>query len=91
MSFYIGLPSNACVSEFPTNSQSNFSTNLKKPLTLRDGKYEVALTEFVYSPNFFVSFGQIKFGQEIVELQFQNGIEKKNFVEALNASIREKI
>ena len=46
-SFYITLPSNACMDVYPKNTQSSFKINLPKTLYLKHA-YEVALAEIHY-------------------------------------------
>lgn len=89
MSFYVCLPSNACSKEFPSNTQSNYNTILKKPLVFDSYDYEVAITELVYSPNYLANFGSLLFNDQIIELRFKNGLEKSQIIEALNTSVRD--
>jgi hypothetical protein len=53
MSFYITLPSHAAdtVSEYGkmTNTQNNFSINLKNPIRLNSNRYVVALAEISFT------------------------------------------
>ena len=66
MSFYVCLPSNVCANEFPDNTQSNYTTILKKPIQL-DSDYEVAMTEITYSPKFFGNYGTLEFNNYQLE------------------------
>ena len=50
MSFYVTLPSNSSLADFPGNTLTNFSTRLKNPLRL-DGTYEVALAQVLFPKN----------------------------------------
>jgi hypothetical protein len=45
--FYVTLPSNACMTTFPTNTVSNYTTRLPSPLEL-SGQWEVGLVEIIY-------------------------------------------
>lgn len=87
MSFYVCLPSNACSDQFPSNTQSNYSTILKKPIIL-DDDYDVAITEMIYSPKYLANFGQILFDNTCVELVIENGIETSQLAQQINKSIR---
>lgn len=44
--FYVVLPSNSCPSTQPDNSAANFLIDIENTLTLDEGDWEVALTEF---------------------------------------------
>ncbi len=50
MSFYITLPSNLSLADFPENTLTNFTTRLKNPRRL-DGPYEVALAQVLFPKN----------------------------------------
>ena len=50
MSFYITLPSNSSLADFPGNTLTQFTTRLKNPLRL-DGNYEVALAQILFPKN----------------------------------------
>ncbi len=52
MGFTIILPNNSSLLYYPNNQISHFTTHLPKELTF-DTKYEVALTEIIYSNNVF--------------------------------------
>ena len=45
--FYITLPSDASMDQYPANTAADWTTKLKSPITLR-GKWEVALVEMQY-------------------------------------------
>ena len=45
--FYVTLPSDASMQQFPDNSSAQWSTKLKTPISL-SGKWEVAMVEFQY-------------------------------------------
>jgi len=49
--FYITLPSNSAMSEFPTNRPSNFKVNLSHKHELRDGVWEIGLAEIQFTNN----------------------------------------
>ena len=53
--FYITLPSDSSMNVFPNNTVAHFKTKLAERVHL-EGKYEVALTEFIY-PNSWINFG----------------------------------
>jgi hypothetical protein len=61
MSFYITLPSHGAdvLSDFgkSINSQSDFSINLKKPLSLPINKYEVSLVEMTFKNSWLINLG----------------------------------
>ncbi len=56
--FYLTFPSNISRNEYPNNTQSNFITNLVRPIELK-GNYEVALAEINYSPQITTDLGKI--------------------------------
>ena len=60
MSFYLTLPSNASMNEYPNNTQTDFTTLFKQPIVL-DSSYEVALTEISYSSIFTAELGRLEF------------------------------
>ena len=50
MSFYITLPSNSSLDDFPENTLTHYTTRLKTPLRL-NGNYEVALAQILFPRN----------------------------------------
>ena len=60
MSFFVTLPSNASMSEFPNNKQTNYTTIIRQPIVLNQ-QYEVALTEISYSSMFTAELGVLQF------------------------------
>ena len=50
MSFYVTLPSNSSLSDFPQNTLTHYVTRLKNPLRL-NGNYEVALAQILFPKN----------------------------------------
>ena len=48
--FYITLPSNSSMDQYPNNTKASFRTQLAKPVILNQD-YEVALVEVNYSSN----------------------------------------
>ncbi|KMQ84976.1 hypothetical protein RF55_16786 [Lasius niger] len=48
MSFYVTLISDSSLSFFPDNKISHFTTQLPRPIELRNGAWEMALVDFVY-------------------------------------------
>ena len=54
--FYISLPSNASLNEYPKNTQSNYTTLLDTPIEL-SSKYMVCLKEISNFSDFNVSMG----------------------------------
>jgi hypothetical protein len=51
-SFYVTLPSDSSLDQFPQNTASSFTTKLKHPLILK-GRWEVALVELQYLNSIF--------------------------------------
>ena len=49
--FYITLPSNAAMSEYPDNRPSNFKVNLSHKHELHDGVWEIGLAEIQFTNN----------------------------------------
>jgi hypothetical protein len=60
MNFYLTLPSNASMQEYPENKQANFTTLLNKQIFL-EGQYDVALTEISLPSKIIQDFGTISF------------------------------
>ena len=50
MSFYITLPSNSSLADFPGNTLTQFTTRLKNPMRL-EGNNEIALARILYPKN----------------------------------------
>ena len=46
--FFLTLPSNSCLSTFPSNTVANFKVKLPESISL-EGDWEVALVEMLYS------------------------------------------
>ena len=72
-SFYVTLPSNSSMNEFPNNTMSDYTTILPQTLKL-DGKYEVALTELNFSPNISIPMGKITIPNSLFSKKYQNMI-----------------
>lgn len=47
-SFYVTCMSNKCREFFPNNRTSRFSTKLRNPISLNNGKWEVGVSSFIY-------------------------------------------
>ena len=58
--FYISLPSNVSMNEFPNNKQSNYTTLLETPLEFTT-KYQVCLKDISNFSNFNIPLGKITF------------------------------
>ena len=71
MSFYITLPSNSNINEFPNNKQNNYTTLFKQPIIL-ENPYEVALTEISHSSMFSAELGQLQFPNPFDDFDFRN-------------------
>ena len=70
MSFYITLPSNSSLQDFPDNTLTNYKTRLKTPLRL-NGNYEVALAQIMFPKNWkYKPDGKVK----IVTPEFESTI-----------------
>jgi hypothetical protein len=96
MSFYLTLPSTASLQYYPDNTQSNYTTILKQPITLASD-YEVALSEITFSPNMKVDLGTISFDDPYknslepvcnVPLSALNGSKSHDFFNSLNTIIK---
>ena len=66
VNFYVTLPSNSSMKEYPNNTQTNYTTLLKTPIVLNN-KFEVALSEISYSSDFEVNLGKIRFQNPFYE------------------------
>jgi hypothetical protein len=93
MSFYMTLPSNSLLSasQYPSNTQSSFTTILNPPLAL-NSEYEVALTEFSSSNKYLIDFGEINchspFKQTTtVKISIFNGSTNLEAIEQINKLI----
>lgn len=96
--FYISLPSNVSMNEFPNNKQSNYTTLLETPLEFTS-KYQVCLKDISNFSNFNIPLGKITFQnllftdlehreQNITfELSIQNGINLEQFCSTVNSEI----
>lgn len=95
MSTYLTLPSNASLDKYPSNTQSNYTTQLKIPLHL-EGPYEVALTEFFCSSRIMVNFGTLVVINPYnlmdvfpIELKIRNSMESaEELVNEINTLIK---
>jgi hypothetical protein len=78
MSFYITLPSHAAdtVSEYGkrTNTQNNFSINLKNPIRLNSNRYVVALAEISFTNFWKIDLGRFTLTNESNEIVFDEQI-----------------
>lgn len=106
MSFYVTLPSNASMKEFPKNIQTDYTTLLSEPIILNN-PYEVALTEINYSTNIGLEMGSISFPNCLLNkirqsfdrvptrfqfnLIFKNGIKTEQLVNKLNQWVKETV
>ena len=68
-SFFITLPSNSSMNEYPNNSMSDYTTVLPQVLKLY-GKYEVALTELNYSPNISIPIWKITIPNHFLSIKY---------------------
>jgi hypothetical protein len=96
--FYVSLPSNASMKNFPENKQSNYTTLLESPIVLNKAN-QVALVEISNFSNFKVDAGNISFEnpfslkyesrtQKITfQISFKNGLTLKQFCDTLNYEI----
>ena len=97
--FYVSLPSNVSMKEYPSNKQSNYTTLLEEPIELPIN-YQVALVEISNFSNFKVQLGKVSFKNpyfgsiyenrtEKIEfdLTLENGISLKEFCDTLNYEI----
>jgi hypothetical protein len=96
--FYISLPSNSSINEYPNNKQSNYTTVLDTPIDFPT-KYMVCLKEISNFSDFTVSMGTITF-QNILfnalehrksEVKFnlfiKNGINLQEMCDTINTEI----
>ena len=96
--FYVSLPSNVSMQEYPKNKQSNYTTILETPLEF-PCEYTVCLKDISNFSNFNVPVGQITFENTLFnqlehreqfitfELVLQNGINLEQFCSAINTEI----
>lgn len=96
MSFYITLPSNASMDLYTSNTISNFTTELYRPIQF-DRPYEVALVEITYDHCWDVDLGKVCYHmperQQIVEAEaiLQDGEHFNTFLSRINAKLKEKL
>jgi hypothetical protein len=104
MSFYVILPSNSNILDFPQNTQTNYTTIFRNPIILSE-KYEIALCDISYSSQFSAELGCIKFinpfyndenifgRKEYLKICIKtlNGISATEFVKNINVQTFEKI
>ena len=64
MDFYLHLESNACVQEFPQNSQHNFKNRLSYPIYMKERGWRVGLANVSYALSRLRRFSYEKFGEE---------------------------
>ena len=64
MDFYLHLESNACVQEFPRNSQHNFKNRLSYPIYMKERGWRVGLANVSYALSRLRRFSYDKFGEE---------------------------
>lgn len=78
MSFYVTLPSHGADTESEygkaTNSQCDFTINLKKPIDLPINKYEVALVEMTFKNFWSVNLGNFKLEDKYGNMIFNEDI-----------------
>jgi hypothetical protein len=72
MSFYLTLPSDASMNEFPENVQSNFTVSLETPINL-NGNFEVALVEISYSQFISLDIG-------FLLIHDKKNVNERNFI-----------
>ena len=96
--FYISLPSNASLNEYPKNTQSNYTTLLDTPIEL-SSKYMVCLKEISNFSDFNVSMGTVSFQNVFftaLELRksdvnfnffIKNGTNLQQFCDSINTEI----
>jgi len=96
MSFYVTLPSNSSRDFFAQNTISNFTTQLKIPITL-NGPYEVALVEITYDHCWDVDMGELVYFHSDPNVLFRTQITLRDgenfpdFLSRINYDIGEKI
>ena len=96
--FYISLPSNASLNEYPKNTQSSYTTLLDTPIEL-SSKYMVCLKEISNFSDFNVSMGTVSFQNVFftaLELRksdvnfnffIKNGTNLQQFCDSINTEI----
>ena len=94
--FYVSLPSNVSLQEFPNNKQSNYTTLLAEPLEI-PLNFQVALVEISNFSNFKIKLGKINFKNPLFghmyekrtpsltfDITIENGISLEQFCATLH-------